>query len=179
MTADAPAKPPLPKGMGWVIVLLMALAAIVGAMVALRVTREPRANYVAISVDMMARGGLHRALDRTPMGNDRAVVQGRVAMLYTVIAEDGTPCRAFRMLRPYKLVYEGVACRRASQWRVVALAQAPAPIAGFAEEQPDRPPALLLALDVLDPGPPLTPNSERQLMEHGWPILPTRSIAAP
>jgi len=134
-------------------------ASVAGLAMGVAATLSLQPGRADLGDSLQAQGDLAAALDSLPSG----AAKGPVAALYTVVAADGRPCRAFRMRD-----YEGVACRERGDWRVLALAQAPRRAGGFAPASGDEPAAIAAAVDALEPGDPLSPQAEQARIAARW-----------
>lgn len=117
--------------------------------------------------DGAATGLLEAALDGTASGQVARKGGESVSPIYTVVAADGRPCRAFRALAG-QAAYEGAACRDGGTWRLVVLAATPRPTSGFAQASGDEPAAVTAAIDGLDPSDPLGMAAEQALIARRW-----------
>ena len=97
----------------WVAPLAMAAAA---ACVSFGFVLAQLVSADSISTGQYARGDLRRALESQPSG---AATAGSATVASTLRASDGSWCRVFEMPRGGSAV-EGLACRDAQGWRVVA-----------------------------------------------------------
>lgn len=115
-----------------------------------------------------ARGVLAAALDSAASGASSRGRRGReVAVLYTVVAKDGRPCRAFREASD-GYATEGVACRDGEGWKMLIIAAGRSKSGGFAQASGDEPAAVTAALDALEPGDPLSAEAESRLIGARW-----------
>jgi len=155
------------SGRSWAPALALA-AGVAGLAIGLGAGQFGRdAAFVDFRGGMTAQGLLEAALDGAPSGVAATRSGATVAPLYTVVAADGRPCRAFRATWPGG-AYEGAACREDRAWRLLALAAGPASAAGFAQASGVEPAAVAAALDALDPGDPLDEAAEQALIDGGW-----------
>jgi len=113
--------------------------------------------------DIWAGRTLAAALDATPSGQ----TSGRVGLLYTVRAADGSVCRAFRVSGRAG-AQEGAACRSGEEWRVVVLAAAASQAPGYVAAGAEETAPVEAAIDALDAGAPLSRVEERRLIDGRW-----------
>jgi len=110
-----------------------------------------------------AAGALARALDRTPSGAETATV--RIDLSFT--DADGGHCRMFRTSG--KTPLSGLACGRASDWRIVALTEgADAGKRGYALAAGDLSPSIAMEASARRIGDPLDAAQERAAIAAGW-----------
>lgn len=148
----------------------MLAAGIAGVVLGVTLPWEGRGRYNdAIGPDMRTRGSLTRALEKTPSGSERRILQAKVQPLFTARAGDGEPCRAFRVVRTSES-FEGVACRERRRWRIVALAQIPPQPKGYVQASGGEAPAIAAALDALNVGDPLSKTAEQALIDRRWKL---------
>lgn len=126
-----------------------------------------RTSALDMEAGMVARRELASALQRAPSGQTRESPGLDVQPLYTVIASDGRPCRAFQAVSRRGAV-EGAGCRDDGVWRIVALAPVERPAAEFLPAASVEPPAVAAAIAALGPGDPLDAAAERALMRRAW-----------
>jgi hypothetical protein len=112
----------------------------------------------------LAGPGLQSVLESRPSG-ERASRDGlALTVELTMTARDGSPCRLFEA-HGAGTDAEGVACREARGWRVVALDRTVPPGAGF--HTAGASPLLDLVMDRLE-ATTLDPAQERALLARGW-----------
>ena len=147
----------------WVPVALA--AGLAGLMVGALGAQWSRGDPLLSPADGGMRAGrtLTAALDATPSGQ----TSGRVGILYTVRAADGSVCRAFRVSGRVG-AQEGAACRSGENWRVVVLAAANSRAPGYVAAGAAETAPVEAAIDALGAGAPLSRVEERDLIDGRW-----------
>jgi len=146
---------------GWLLPAAMAASLVVG--VAVGQLLPARGEFGTADGALVARGPLAEALDRqlaSAQPNDAAI---RIGVSFA--RSDGTLCRTFA-----GETLSGLACREASDWRMIAIATAAAaaaPRGDFRQARSEAPIVLQIAQDMMV-GEPLDVAGERRARDAGW-----------
>ena len=120
----------------------------------------PHGDLQMASTGLVAKGALARALEHQPSGVDASGGAVRVAL--TLRAGDGRFCRQFVL----KDAVQGLACRQADGWRVLATAEQPKAAGGYrpagGEDGPVDRAIQALGAQMLDP------TDEARALRRGW-----------
>jgi hypothetical protein len=172
----APASRP---SLRWAVAITALAAGISGVVVGLVLSpsQEARTVPIAASAPSPSLSGasssrlLLATLENGESGKTAVEDDRSVRIILTFESEDGRYCRAFGS-RDASAAAEGVACRDAGQWQVVAWDGTADPSEGFRTAGSSE--LLDDAMDRLGSGPALEVVEERTLIERHWKAAPPR-----
>ena len=142
--------------------LAMAASLALGVLLATWWQADPRAPVRLADGELVAAGGLGRALDRQ-LSADKD--EDGIAIGLSFASAAGAHCRSF-VLRDEALA--GLACGSAGDWRVVALGEAAPAGQNLRQAASALPPSVLAEVDARLEGEVMDQAAERRARDHGW-----------
>lgn len=147
----------------WQLPVAAGIALVAGLSFAL--LRQDGAATVVTGFGLLETAGLADALGSVPSGEEVAVIGGQLSVIASFEAGDGVLCREFELDEPGGRTVVSVACRDGGEWDMRFAVAAQADDSGYAPASSlDSLEAWLVAIDA---GPPMDPENEAAVLEHG------------
>jgi negative regulator of sigma E activity len=118
---------------------------------------------------LIAQGELARVLTLELASEQSGDTRSATRLGVSFRSGDGAFCRSFQTASGARGTVAGIACLKAGDWQIVALADAaPRDPGGFATAGGDMPTIVRSALDTMISGDPLDAEQERAARNRGW-----------
>lgn len=150
---------------GWPLALAASVAGIaIGVLVALRLTSDVNSGAELAIMDTATGRTLQTALDATHSGGVMASSLARIKIVLSFRDQNGTPCRIAEISGSIQA--EAIACRDASQWRLIAWDATTRNTDGFRTAGGSE--LMDAVMTQLGGRAALEPSEEQQLIDRQW-----------